>query len=138
MTSGDPGAIVALLLHHVTLQPGEAMFLDAGVLHLYLHGVGLEVMGSSDNVMRGGLTPKYVDVQELVMVLDSVSTPPPLKIYLPMSSLELIKLPQKTKSLANIASKSLSMALQTPKSSAVLAVITVELQGESPPKEVEK
>lgn len=74
----DPGALVALLLNPVTLEPGEAMFLDAGVLHMYLHGVGLEVMGASDNVMRGGLTPKHVDVPELVMVLDPTPTAPPV------------------------------------------------------------
>ena len=73
---GDPGALVALLLHHVTLQPGEAMFLDAGLLHMYLYGIGLEVMGASDNVMRGGLTPKHVDVPELVMVLDPTPITP--------------------------------------------------------------
>lgn len=74
----DPGALVALLLHQITLEPGEALFLDAGVLHMYLHGVGLEVMGASDNVMRGGLTPKHVDVPELVFVLDPTPTAPPV------------------------------------------------------------
>jgi mannose-6-phosphate isomerase len=74
----DPGALVAMLLHRVTLEPGEAMFLDAGVLHTYLHGVGLEVMGPSDNVVRGGLTPKHVDVSELVLVLDTTPFTPPV------------------------------------------------------------
>jgi mannose-6-phosphate isomerase len=66
---GDPGAVVATLLNHVVLEPGEAMFLEAGVLHMYLRGVGVEVMGASDNVVRGGLTPKYVDADELMHVL---------------------------------------------------------------------
>lgn len=66
---GDPGALVALLLNDVLLAPGEGLFVGTGVLHTYLGGVGLEVMGASDNVMRGGLTPKHVDVEELVRVL---------------------------------------------------------------------
>lgn len=67
---GDPSVAVTLLLHRVTLAPGEAIFLDAGNLHAYLHGVGVEIMGASDNVVRGGLTQKHVDVDELLAVLD--------------------------------------------------------------------
>ena len=66
----DPGVLVALLLNRVTLAPGEAVFLGAGNLHAYLHGLGVEIMASSDNVLRGGLTAKHVDVDELVAVLD--------------------------------------------------------------------
>lgn len=66
----DPGVLVALLMQHVVLQPGEALYLPAGVLHAYLGGVGVEVMASSDNVLRAGLTPKRVDVPELLEVLD--------------------------------------------------------------------
>ncbi|MBS2013802.1 MAG: mannose-6-phosphate isomerase, class I [Deltaproteobacteria bacterium] len=67
---GDPGILGALLLNLVHLEPGEAIYLDAGNLHAYLGGVGVEVMASSDNVLRGGLTPKHVDVPELMRVLD--------------------------------------------------------------------
>lgn len=67
---GDPSVVVTLLLHRVSLAPGDAIFLAAGNLHAYLHGVGVEVMGASDNVVRGGLTPKHVDVDELLDVLD--------------------------------------------------------------------
>ena len=67
---GDVGLIGALLLNAVTLQPGEALCLPAGNLHAYLQGVGIELMASSDNVLRGGLTPKHVDVPELLRVLD--------------------------------------------------------------------
>jgi mannose-6-phosphate isomerase len=67
----DPALTVALLLHHVVLEPGEAMYLPAGNLHAYLGGLGLEVMGSSDNVVRGGFTRKHVDVTELLRVLDA-------------------------------------------------------------------
>lgn len=65
----DPGVLAALLLNLVVLQPGEAIFLPAGNLHAYLRGTGLELMASSDNVLRGGLTPKHVDVAELCRVL---------------------------------------------------------------------
>lgn len=67
---GDQGVLAATLLNRVVLQPGEGMFLDAGNLHAYLSGVGVEVMANSDNVLRGGLTPKHVDVPELLRVLD--------------------------------------------------------------------
>jgi mannose-6-phosphate isomerase len=67
---GDAGVLAALLLNRVTLQPGEAIYLPAGNLHAYLDGVGVEIMANSDNVLRGGLTPKHVDVAELLRVLD--------------------------------------------------------------------
>jgi mannose-6-phosphate isomerase len=65
----DPGVLVALLLHHVCLEPGEAIWMPAGNLHAYLSGAGVEVMAASDNVLRGGLTAKRVDVDELLRVL---------------------------------------------------------------------
>ena len=67
---GDPGVLASLLLNRVSLAPGEALYLAAGNLHAYLSGVGVEVMANSDNVLRGGLTPKHVDVPELMRVLD--------------------------------------------------------------------
>ncbi|MEY4313079.1 MAG: mannose-6-phosphate isomerase, class [Actinomycetota bacterium] len=67
---GDPGIVVSLLLNHRVLAPGEALFLPAGNIHAYLHGVGIEVMSASDNVIRGGLTDKHIDVAELLDVLD--------------------------------------------------------------------
>ncbi|MFJ8162881.1 mannose-6-phosphate isomerase, class I [Streptomyces sp. NPDC096136] len=66
---GDPGVIAAMLLNHVRLQPGEAMFLGAGIPHAYLDGLGVELMANSDNVLRCGLTPKHVDVPELLKVV---------------------------------------------------------------------
>lgn len=65
----DPGVLVALLLNRVDLAPGEALFLDAGHLHAYLSGLGLEAMASSDNVLRGGLTSKHVDVEGLLEIV---------------------------------------------------------------------
>jgi mannose-6-phosphate isomerase len=66
----DPSVVVTLLLNRVTLQPGEALHLTAGNLHAYLSGAGIELMGASDNVVRGGLTDKHVDVDELLRILD--------------------------------------------------------------------
>lgn len=63
---GDVGILVALLLNHLALQPGEAIYLDAGQLHAYLEGLGVEIMANSDNVLRGGLTSKNIDVPELM------------------------------------------------------------------------
>jgi mannose-6-phosphate isomerase len=73
---GDPGAVTSLLLNPVTLQPGEAMFVPAGGVHAYLHGMAVEIMASSDNVLRAGLTPKHVDVEELLRTVDYVAAPP--------------------------------------------------------------
>ncbi len=66
---GDIGVVVSLMLNHAVLEPGEALYLPAGNLHAYLCGTGLELMANSDNVLRGGLTPKHVDVPELLSVL---------------------------------------------------------------------
>jgi mannose-6-phosphate isomerase len=73
---GDPGVVTSLLLNPVTLHPGDAMFVPAGGVHAYLRGVGIEVMASSDNVLRAGLTPKHVDVEELLRTVDYVAAPP--------------------------------------------------------------
>jgi mannose-6-phosphate isomerase len=67
---GDAGVLVSLLLNRIVLGPGEAIFLPAGNLHSYLQGVGVEILANSDNILRGGLTPKHVDVPELLRVLD--------------------------------------------------------------------
>ena len=67
---GDAGVLAALLLNRISLKSGEGIFLPAGNLHSYLQGMAMEVMANSDNVLRGGLTPKHVDVPELLRVLD--------------------------------------------------------------------
>ncbi|MGI5213938.1 mannose-6-phosphate isomerase, class I [Plantactinospora sp. CA-290183] len=80
----DTGVLVALLLNHVSLAPGEAIWMPAGNLHAYLYGAGVEILAASDNVLRGGLTPKHVDVRELLRVLrfevlaDPVVSPVPV------------------------------------------------------------
>ncbi len=71
---GDAGVLASLLLNRVRLNPGEAIFLPAGNMHTYLRGIAVEVMANSDNVLRGGLTPKHVDVPELLRVLDFTPT----------------------------------------------------------------
>ncbi|HYZ10141.1 MAG TPA: mannose-6-phosphate isomerase, class I [Pseudonocardiaceae bacterium] len=66
----DAGVLASALLNHIVLAPGEALYLPAGKLHAYLRGTAVEIMANSDNVLRGGLTPKHVDVPELLRVLD--------------------------------------------------------------------
>ena len=75
---GDAGVLAAVLLQRVTLAPGEALYLPAGNLHAYLAGVAVELMANSDNVLRGGLTPKHVDVPELLRVLDFTAPSSPV------------------------------------------------------------
>jgi mannose-6-phosphate isomerase len=67
---GDPGAVISLLMNYVALQPGEALCLPSGNLHAYLRGAGIELMANSDNVLRGGLTSKHIDIDELLTVVD--------------------------------------------------------------------
>ncbi|MFT4147596.1 MAG: mannose-6-phosphate isomerase, class I [Micrococcaceae bacterium] len=67
---GDAGVVLSLMLNRVSLKPGQAMYTGAGNVHAYLHGLGIEVMASSDNVLRGGLTPKHMDVPELLKIVD--------------------------------------------------------------------
>jgi mannose-6-phosphate isomerase len=66
-----------MLMHTVVLRPGEALYLPTGNIHSYQHGLAIEVMAASDNVLRGGLTPKHVDVLELMHVLDARPMPEP-------------------------------------------------------------
>jgi mannose-6-phosphate isomerase len=67
---GDVGVSLSLLLNYVQLEPGEAIYLGAGNVHCYLRGMGVEIMASSDNVLRCGLTPKRIDVAELLKITD--------------------------------------------------------------------
>lgn len=74
----DPGILAALLMNRITLEPGEAAYMPAGKMHAYLSGTGIEVMSNSDNVLRGGLTAKHIDVDELARVVDFAAEPPSL------------------------------------------------------------
>lgn len=73
---GDPGVVASLLLNPVTLNPGEALFVPAGGVHAYLSGLAVELMASSDNVLRAGLTGKHIDVPEMLACVDYVAAPP--------------------------------------------------------------
>jgi len=66
----DMGVYSPLFLNIVKLKPAEAIFINAGVLHSYLSGCGVEVMANSDNVLRGGLTSKKIDIPELLRILN--------------------------------------------------------------------
>lgn len=79
----DIGVISPLFLNTFILQPGQAIFLKAGVLHAYLQGTGVEIMANSDNVLRGGLTPKNIDVDELVSLLQWEMKEPDVQSYNP-------------------------------------------------------
>ncbi len=94
---GDPSVVATLLLNYVVLQPGQALRLDPGNLHTYLHGAGIELMGASDNVVRGGLTVKPVDVEELLRVVDPTPLPDPVladgrRLELPAAGVALVRL----------------------------------------------
>ena len=67
----DRGILVALFMRRFKLQPGQAVFVDAGVPHSYLRGLGVEILNSSDNVLRGGLTDKHVSPEDFISVLDA-------------------------------------------------------------------
>jgi mannose-6-phosphate isomerase len=73
---GDRGVLASLLLNPVTLRPGEAMFVPAGAVHAYVSGVGVEVMASSDNVVRAAMTRKHVDARALLDIVDVRPAPP--------------------------------------------------------------
>jgi mannose-6-phosphate isomerase len=75
---GEPSVAASLLLNLVTLEPGDCLRLDAGNLHGYLSGAGVELMGNSDNVVRGGLTTKHVDVDALLEIVDPTPLPDPV------------------------------------------------------------
>lgn len=67
---GDLGIVASLLLRYAVLEPGQAVFLPAGGLHAYLRGTGIELLANSDNVVRAGLTPKHIDIPELLRLTD--------------------------------------------------------------------
>ncbi|MDR1428190.1 MAG: mannose-6-phosphate isomerase, class I [Bifidobacteriaceae bacterium] len=73
----DPGVAASLLMRHVVLAPGEALAVPTGMLHAYLEGLAVEVLGASDNVLRAGLTPKHRDVPELLGAMDDAHTAAP-------------------------------------------------------------
>jgi mannose-6-phosphate isomerase len=94
---GDPSVAATLLLNHVVLEPGQALHLAAGNLHAYLGGAGIELMGASDNVVRGGLTVKPVDVDLLLDIVDPTPLAEPVmdavgRYPLPEAGVTLVRL----------------------------------------------
>lgn len=87
---GDIGVLAPLFLNLVCLDPGQAMYLEAGQLHAYLDGLGIELMANSDNVLRGGLTPKHIDVPELMRVLTFTAGEPRIITPRPVTAGEYI------------------------------------------------
>ncbi len=77
---GDIGVVASLFLNHLRIGPGETVFVGAGVVHSYLRGLGIELMATSDNVLRAGLTSKHVDVHELLRLVDFAPSEP-LRLY---------------------------------------------------------
>ena len=78
---GDPGVLAALMMNRLEFGPYDAIYLPPGDLHAYLRGGGIEIMANSDNVLRGGLTPKHIDVEELLAVLEfSPTCPTPIPV----------------------------------------------------------
>ena len=97
---------MTLLLNHVVLSPGEAMFLDAGVVHAYTSGFGVEVMASSDNVVRAGLTSKHVDVPELLAHRQlHARCPPPLWEPIPAGPASVVYRPPVTEFSLTVAAR---------------------------------
>lgn len=99
---GDPGIAVAMMLNHVVLAEGESLWLPAGNIHAYLSGVVMELMGSSDNVLRGGLTAKHLDVAELLAVLDFHDCEPPRLVPEPEGDHVLVYRPASVRSGADV------------------------------------
>lgn len=71
----DGGAVSPLFLNLFSLEPGQGLYVSAGVMHAYLSGTILEIMATSDNVIRGGLTQKHIDVDDLIAVIDFAAQP---------------------------------------------------------------
>jgi len=90
---GDIGLFAPLMLHVLTLQPGEAMYLDARTPHAYLKGTGLEIMANSDNVLRAGLTPKHMDVAELAKCTKFAEKPAETLLLEPVDQGDILLFP---------------------------------------------
>ena len=87
----DSGLLLFLLMNFVTLEPGDFIYVSPGVTHAYLRGNVVEVTSNSDNVIRCGLTPKYVNAQEFLSIASFVSEQP--QIQTPAESLHSYESP---------------------------------------------
>lgn len=129
----DVGIVGAMLLNLITLQPGEALYLGAGNLHAYLEGTAVELMANSDNVLRGGLTAKHVDVPELLSVVSFVDGMPDIlrpgdgpvwEYRSPAPDFQLSRIVLGTEHSTTLTSKSAQVLLT------VNGQLTVQTQGE--------
>ena len=121
----DRGIASALLLNHQIISRGEAIFVPAGMPHAYLSGLGVEVMLASDNVLRGGLTPKHIDIVELEKVLvfeDSPAELCPTRELAKGLEQFLIPTPEFTFYRAAVSSSNLLIDLNLPGDAIVLCV----------------
>lgn len=124
---GDPGVVVALLMNLVELRRGEALFAPAGVLHAYQEGLGVELMAASDNVLRGGLTPKHIDVPELMRIVDT--TPAPAPVVIPVDGVFDVGMPDFT--LTRVAVDGQAQAALTGPAVALVVRGSVAVSGRS-------
>ncbi len=123
----DAGVVVALLMNLVELRRGEALFAPAGVLHAYQDGLGVELMAASDNVLRGGLTPKHIDVPELLRIVDT--TPGPAPVVVPADGVFDVGIPDFT--LTRLAVDGEAQAALTGPAVALVVRGSVEVSGRS-------
>ncbi|MEO7720540.1 MAG: mannose-6-phosphate isomerase, class I [Pseudolysinimonas sp.] len=122
---GDAGVAISLLLNTVELTPGQALYLPAGNIHAYLSGVGIELMAASDNVLRGGLTSKHVDVSELLKVLDFGPSPVPyLEPERPQPGVAVFRPPVPDFVLTAVTRDAASAPLTLPMTGAAIALCT--------------
>ena len=111
---GDAAVVAALLLNHVVLAPGEALFLDPGCLHAYLGGTAVELMADSDNVVRGGLTSKHVDIVALVEIIDGTAAEEPVQRPQPVDGIVVYRTPVAEFSLRRVDVGGASPAMGPP------------------------
>jgi mannose-6-phosphate isomerase len=132
----DIGVFAPAMLNLICLQPGQALFIPAGELHSYLEGTGIELMANSDNVLRGGLTPKHVDVPELLRILSFEDSEPNILVPVKKSECERVYPSFAEEFVLSVISVKKSMTYTSPlKRSAGILLCT---EGESIITDIEK
>jgi len=126
---GDIGALAPLFLNDLFLEPGEAVFVTAGELHIYLEGAGIELMASSDNVLRGGLTSKPVNVLELLRIVDFTCAESRVLRPEPQKNGEYLYVTPAEEFALSVLSLDGDSSYRSPKNRSVEIVICVEGQG---------
>lgn len=138
---GDPGVLTAALLNRIVLAPGQAVYLGAGNLHAYVKGFGVEIMANSDNVLRGGLTPKHMDVPALLDVVDAVPYSPailgngadtPVTVYeTPAPEFELTRYTAPTDAVRPLRGAEIVLSVESPTSVSASGETVVAAPGEA-------